>query len=62
MKLGSMVTINQVLDQETAMIVVEEMGHKANAAKLDDPEAYLARQPSAGGRARAAAARRRWSR
>jgi translation initiation factor IF-2 len=41
MKLGSMVTINQVLDQETAMIVVEEMGHKAKAAKLDDPDALL---------------------
>ena len=40
-KLGSMVTINQVLDQETAMIVVEELGHKAVAAKLDDPDAYL---------------------
>ncbi len=37
MKMGSMVTINQVLDQETAMILVEEMGHKAFAAKLDDP-------------------------
>jgi len=42
MKLGSMVTINQVLDQETAIIVVEEMGHKAKAAKPDDPEAYIA--------------------
>ncbi len=41
MKLGNMVTINQVLDQETAMIVVEEMGHKAKAAKFDDPEAYV---------------------
>ncbi|MCX7962431.1 MAG: translation initiation factor IF-2 [Burkholderiales bacterium] len=41
MKLGIMATINQSLDQETAMIVVEEMGHKAKAAKLDDPEAYL---------------------
>jgi translation initiation factor IF-2 len=41
MKLGTMATINQVLDQETAMIVVEEMGHKAKAAKLDDPESYL---------------------
>ncbi|UCV05522.1 translation initiation factor IF-2 [Dechloromonas denitrificans] len=41
MKMGSMVTINQVLDQETAMIVVEEMGHKAFAAKLDDPDAFL---------------------
>jgi len=36
-----MVTINQVIDQETAMIVVEEMGHKAKAAKLDDPDALL---------------------
>ena len=41
MKMGSMVTINQVLDQETAMIVVEELGHIAKAAKLDDPDAYL---------------------
>ncbi|TAK90953.1 MAG: translation initiation factor IF-2 [Burkholderiaceae bacterium] len=41
MKMGQMVTINQILDQETAMIVVEEMGHKAHAAKLDDPEAFL---------------------
>ena len=41
MKLGQMVTINQVLDQETGMIVVEEMGHKAAAAKLSDPDAYL---------------------
>ena len=41
MKLGQMVTINQQMDQETAMIVVEEMGHKALAAKLDDPEAFL---------------------
>ena len=44
MKMGSMVTINQVMDQETAMIVVQEMGHKAKAAKLDDPEALLAEQ------------------
>ena len=41
MKMGMMVTINQVLDQETAMIVVEELGHVAKAAKLDDPDAYL---------------------
>ena len=41
MKLGTMATINQVLDQETAIILVEEMGHKAKPAKLDDPEAYL---------------------
>ncbi len=41
MKLGQMVTINQVLDQETAMIIVQEMGHTAIAAKLDDPETFL---------------------
>ena len=46
MKLGQMVTINQVLDQETAMIVVEELGHKAIAAKLDDPEAFLDEEAS----------------
>jgi translation initiation factor IF-2 len=45
MKLGSMATINQVLDQETAMIVVQEMGHTAKAAKLEDPEAYLVESP-----------------
>src|SRR5574340_1580648 len=44
MKLGSMVTINQVLDQETALIVVEEMGHLAKAAKLDEPDAFLAEE------------------
>ena len=41
MKMGSMVTINQVLDQETAMIVVEEMGHIAKPAALDTPEMFL---------------------
>ncbi|MDB5931622.1 MAG: translation initiation factor [Polaromonas sp.] len=40
MKLGQMVTINQPLDQDTAMIVVEEMGHTALTAALDDPEAF----------------------
>ena len=45
MKLGNMVTINQVLDQETAMIVVTDMGHVAKAAKLDDPESLLADVP-----------------
>jgi translation initiation factor IF-2 len=44
MKLGSMVTINQVVDQDTAMIVVEEMGHTAVRAKPDDPDAYLAEE------------------
>ncbi|WP_338414075.1 translation initiation factor IF-2 [uncultured Sphaerotilus sp.] len=47
MKLGQMVTINQQLDQETAMILVEEMGHKAFAAKLDDPDAFLEEENAA---------------
>jgi translation initiation factor IF-2 len=41
MGMGMMVTINQVLDQETAIILVEEMGHTAIAAKEDDPESLL---------------------
>ena len=40
MKMGQMVTINQPLDQDTAMIIVEEMGHNAVTAALDDPEAF----------------------
>ena len=48
MKLGQMVTINQVLDQDTAIIVVGEMGHTAHAAKLDDPEALLAETEAVG--------------
>ncbi|MDA1331845.1 MAG: translation initiation factor IF-2 [Proteobacteria bacterium] len=41
MRLGQMVTINQVIDQETAMIVVDEMGHIGKLAKTDDPQAFL---------------------
>lgn len=41
MGMGMMVTINQILDQETALIVVEELGHIGKPAKLDDPETYL---------------------
>jgi translation initiation factor IF-2 len=41
MGMGMMVTINQVLDQETAIIVVEEMGHTAKAAAPNDPDAFL---------------------
>jgi len=41
MKLGMMATINQVIDQETAILLVEEMGHTASAAASDDPEARL---------------------
>ena len=38
MKMGSMVTINQVLDQETASIIVEEMGHNPVMMKEDSIE------------------------
>jgi translation initiation factor IF-2 len=47
MKMGTMVTINQVLDQDTAMIVVQEMGHIGKPAKLDDPESFLAETAAA---------------
>jgi len=46
MKMGQMVTINQPLDQDTAMIIVEEMGHTAIVAALDDPEAFTAEEAS----------------
>ncbi|MEE4294748.1 MAG: translation initiation factor IF-2 [Xanthomonadales bacterium] len=41
MKMGMMVTINQSLDQDTAMLVVEEMGHVAKAAEAKDIESEL---------------------
>lgn len=41
MQLGSMVTINQVLDRDTATIVVEEMGHSVKDAKPENPEDLL---------------------
>ena len=42
MQLGSMVTINQVLDRDTAAIVIAEMGHVVKEARPDSPEAQLA--------------------
>lgn len=44
MKMGAMVTINQLLDQETAILVVEEMGHKATALRSDAVEMDLSLQ------------------
>jgi translation initiation factor IF-2 len=44
MEMGSLVTINQVLDQDTATLLVEEMGHTARAVTDGDPEDYLAEQ------------------
>jgi len=40
-KLGVMATINQVLDHDTAVLVVEELGHKAVRATEDDAESVL---------------------
>ena len=42
MEMGSLVTINQVLDQDTATLVVEEMGHTAKPVTDQDPEEFLA--------------------
>jgi translation initiation factor IF-2 len=41
MSMGTMATINQVLDQDTAILVVEEMGHTATARKDAGVEAQL---------------------
>ena len=41
MKLGSMVTINQLLDQETAALVAEEMGHQYILLKENELEAQV---------------------
>jgi translation initiation factor IF-2 len=46
MKMGLMVTMNQPLDQDTAMLVVEELGHTAVQAALDDPEAFTDEEAS----------------
>lgn len=48
MTLGAMATINQVIDQETALIVVEEMGHKATLIKDDAVEMDLGQVISKG--------------
>ena len=43
MKMGAMVTINQVIDQETASLVVEEMGHKPKLISSQAVEESLAK-------------------
>jgi translation initiation factor IF-2 len=43
MKMGVMATINQMIDQETAILVVEELGHKAKAVSSDIIEENLAK-------------------
>lgn len=42
MGMGVMATINQALDQETAILIVEEMGHKGVIAKAQDEESQVA--------------------
>jgi translation initiation factor IF-2 len=42
MKMGVMATINQSIDQETAAIIVQEMGHKSKLLKTDTVETSLA--------------------
>ena len=44
MKMGVMATINQVIDQDTAILVVEEMGHIARPMQEDALEAELVEQ------------------
>lgn len=41
MKMGVMATINQTLDQDTAMLMVEEMGHVGRVASSQDVEDQL---------------------
>jgi translation initiation factor IF-2 len=48
MSLGAMATINQVIDQETSVIVVEEMGHKARIINEDAIEVGLGEAISKG--------------
>ena len=51
MKMGSMVTINQVLDQETSSIIVEEMGHKPILIKDNALEEEVISQTASTGEA-----------
>lgn len=46
-KQGMPVTINQVLDRDTAMLVVEEMGHKVVMARAKDVEDAMMQQVEA---------------
>jgi len=41
MEMGVMATLNQTLDQDTAILVTEELGHKAESAKIIEEEDQL---------------------
>lgn len=49
MKMGAMATINQVIDQETATIVAEEMGHKVILTKENELEESVLAEAQEGG-------------
>jgi translation initiation factor IF-2 len=49
MRMGVMATINQAVDQDTAVLVVEEMGHTPKPVKERDVEAKLTVEPAARG-------------
>lgn len=51
MKMGEMVTINQVLDQDTAVLVVEEMGHKYELVNDNALEDELLAETASGDKA-----------
>ncbi|NDY96575.1 translation initiation factor IF-2 [Wenzhouxiangella limi] len=53
MGMGSMVTINQSLDQDTAILVAEEMGHDARPAEARDIEQELVAEEEDDGMAKA---------
>lgn len=44
LQMGALVTINQVIDQDTAILVVEELGHKAKAVKENDAEEAIMKE------------------
>jgi len=48
MQMGVMATINQVIDQDTAVLVIEELGHKATVVNEDDYESELLARDTTG--------------
>jgi len=55
MKMGSMVTINQMMDQDTALLLVEEMGHKGKLVRENALEEELLESSEGGGELQARA-------
>ncbi|MDU6926095.1 translation initiation factor IF-2 [Franconibacter helveticus 513] len=55
MKLGAMATINQVIDQETAQLVAEEMGHKVILRRENELEEAVMSDRDTGAQAEARA-------